>query len=83
MSNVQVQVHPQFESRYNALGDLSNPDGWPRRANVYESSFRRTNPEPVYTAGATVFGTRSMPQYITRNSIYVMRSRRYMTYCRY
>ena len=46
MSN--LRVHPQLESRYNALGDLSYPDGWSRSVNVYESSFNRTNPDPIY-----------------------------------
>ena len=45
MSN--LRLHPQFESRYNALGDLSNQNGWPRRVNVLEGSFNKTNPEPV------------------------------------
>ena len=46
MSN--LRVHPQFESRYNALGDLSNPGGCPHRVKFNESGFNRTNPEPIY-----------------------------------
>ena len=43
-----LPVHPHFESRYNALANLSNQAGWPRRVNVYEGSFIRTNPAPIY-----------------------------------
>ena len=70
MSN--LRVHPQLESRYNALGDLSNPDGWLRRVNVYESSFNRTNLEPIYRRSNWSWDALNANalQYITRNSIY-------------
>ena len=43
-----LPAHPHFEPRHNALGDLSNPSEWPRRVNVHEGSFVRTNPEPIF-----------------------------------
>ena len=69
MSN--LRVHPQFESRYNDLGDLSNPDGWPRRVDVYESSFNRTNAEPIYRRSNWFWDALNANtlQYVTRNSI--------------
>ena len=52
---LNLRVHPQFQSRYKDLGDLSNPGGWPRRVNVYERIRSQS------TAGAIGSGTRSMP----------------------
>ena len=82
MSN--LRVHPQFESRYNDLGDLSTPDGWPRRVHVYEGSFNRTNPEPNLPQEQLVLG-RAQCQYIHHNTLQgtpYMMHRRY-DYCRY
>lgn len=43
-----LPVHPYFDWMYDALGDLSNPDGWVRRRTLFEGSFLRTNPEPTF-----------------------------------
>ena len=31
---------PEFESRGDSLGDLANPDSWPRRVNALESTLK-------------------------------------------